>query len=97
MAEAEIVLENLSKTYGAESDSPVLALGETNLRIEQGTFLCIVGPSGCGKSTLLSMIAGLIKPTTGTIRVGGGLVAGPGPERGMVFQEYGLFPWLTVR
>src|SRR5688572_7428902 len=97
MSEAEIAIEGVSKIYKAESAAPVLALEETTLRIASGRFVCIVGPSGCGKSTLLAMVAGLMRPTSGTITVGGAPVMGPGPERGLVFQEYGLFPWLTVR
>lgn len=96
MVDAEIVIEKVTKVYGASSRAPVAALEETDLAIERGRFVCILGPSGCGKSTLLLMVAGLVKPTTGSIRVGGALVTGPGPERGLVFQEYGLFPWLTV-
>ena len=97
MGEAEIVVDGVSKTYGERSPRPVPALDETDLSIARGRFVCIVGPSGCGKSTLLLMIAGLVKATTGAIRVGGRPVTGPGPERGLVFQEYGLFPWLSVR
>jgi NitT/TauT family transport system ATP-binding protein len=97
VVESEIVVDRVSKTYGEHARVPVVALQETTLAIGRGRFVCILGPSGCGKSTLLSMMAGLIRPTTGSIRVGGAPVTGPGPERGLVFQEYGLFPWLTVR
>ena len=97
MSEGEIVIEGVSKVYKPDSPAPVRALEETSLRVASGRFVCIVGPSGCGKSTLLSMVAGLIRPSSGSIRVGGAPVTGPGPERGLVFQEYGLFPWLTVR
>jgi NitT/TauT family transport system ATP-binding protein len=87
----------VTKVYRAGSHAPVAALEETDLAVGRGRFVCLLGPSGCGKSTLLSMVAGLVRPTTGSIRVGGAPVTGPGPERGLVFQEYGLFPWLTVR
>src|SRR5262245_30197650 len=97
MTDPEIVLDKVSKVYKAESSDPVFALEEMTLRVARGKFGCILGPSGCGKSTLLSMVAGLIRPSSGSIRVGGVPVSGPGPERGLVFQEYGLFPWLTVR
>jgi NitT/TauT family transport system ATP-binding protein len=97
MTDAEIVIEKVSKVYKAESRAPVSALTETTLAVAQGKFICILGPSGCGKSTLLAMVAGLVRPTSGSIRVGGAPVSGPGPERGLVFQDYGLFPWLTVR
>ncbi|MCX8522088.1 MAG: ABC transporter ATP-binding protein, partial [Rhodoferax sp.] len=62
----------------------------------QGQFVCLLGPSGCGKSTLLNAIAGFSLPSSGSISAGGQAVSGPGPERGMVFQEYALFPWMTV-
>jgi NitT/TauT family transport system ATP-binding protein len=97
MTDAEIVIEKVSKVYKAESRAPVFALAETTLAVAQGKFVCILGPSGCGKSTLLAMVAGLVRPSSGSIRVGGAPVSGPGPERGLVFQDYGLFPWLTVR
>jgi NitT/TauT family transport system ATP-binding protein len=73
------------------------ALDEVSLTVRSGEFLCVVGPSGCGKTTLLNMIAGFIPPTDGSIRLRGKQISGPGPERGVVFQEYSLFGWLTVR
>jgi NitT/TauT family transport system ATP-binding protein len=75
----------------------IRALDEVSLTVESGEFLCVVGPSGCGKTTLLNMIAGFISPTYGSIRLRGKQISGPGPERGVVFQEYSLFSWLTVR
>jgi NitT/TauT family transport system ATP-binding protein len=74
-----------------------LALGDTNLHVKEGEFVCLIGPSGCGKSTLLRIIAGFELASDGTMIVAGKEVTGPGPDRGMVFQDYGLFPWLTVR
>ncbi len=79
--------------FGAET---ITALSEATLRIEKGEFVCLIGPSGCGKSTLLRMIAGFETPSAGALLMWGKPVAGPGPDRGMVFQDYGLFPWLTV-
>lgn len=73
------------------------AVSQTTVDIKPGEFVCILGPSGCGKSTLLNSIAGYIKPTTGKVLVDGEIVTGPGPDRGMVFQQYSLFPWKTVR
>lgn len=75
---------------------PIQALAEINLQIRKNEFVAILGTSGCGKSTLLRMIGGFIKPTTGCILSGGREISEPGPDRGMVFQTYTLFPWLTV-
>jgi NitT/TauT family transport system ATP-binding protein len=80
------------KTNGSE----LLALDRINLQVKAGEFLCIVGPSGCGKSTLLHLIAGLQQPTSGTVLIDGQPVHAPGTDRILIFQELGLFPWLTV-
>lgn len=74
----------------------VVALDNINLDVQRGEFICLLGPSGCGKSTLLNAVAGFSSPTTGSILVDAKPVRAPGPERGMVFQEYALFPWMTV-
>jgi NitT/TauT family transport system ATP-binding protein len=71
-------------------------LRDINLSIRESEFICLIGPSGCGKTTLLRIIAGLEEPTSGTVLLTGEPIKGPGPERGMVFQEYSLFPWRTV-
>jgi NitT/TauT family transport system ATP-binding protein len=73
------------------------AIEETSIRVEPGEFVCILGPSGCGKSTLLNSLAGYVKPNSGEVRVDGEVVTRPGPDRGMVFQQYSLFPWKTVK
>jgi NitT/TauT family transport system ATP-binding protein len=73
------------------------AVSDVSLAIGDGEIVTLVGPSGCGKSTLMNMVAGLLEPTAGRVSVDGQPVRGPGPERGVIFQQYALFPWLTVR
>ncbi|MCZ7573277.1 MAG: ABC transporter ATP-binding protein [Ardenticatenaceae bacterium] len=93
----KIHVEGISKEYTDKtSPSTVLALNRIDVGIYDGEFFVLLGPSGCGKSTLLNIIAGFIPPTTGSIRLDGQEVAGPGPDRAVVFQEYALFPWKTV-
>jgi NitT/TauT family transport system ATP-binding protein len=76
--------------------APIVVLENITLQVSRGEFVCIVGPSGCGKSTLLNIIAGFFKPTSGEVLVNGTRVSGPDPQRIFVFQENGVFPWLTV-
>jgi NitT/TauT family transport system ATP-binding protein len=90
-----ICIRNLHKCYRAR-DGDVLALADVDIDVAEGEFVTIVGPSGCGKSTLLYILGGFIAADGGTIEVDGRAVAGPGIDRGVVFQEYALFPWLTV-
>lgn len=90
-----IKIDNVVKRYNTRNGE-VLALSNVDMEIKENEFVCVVGPSGCGKSTLLNMIAGLLEPTEGHIYVNGKLVEGTGPERGVVFQQYALFPWMTV-
>jgi NitT/TauT family transport system ATP-binding protein len=92
-----IALSGVFRSYANSRGSFTPALQNIDLEIEQGEFVCIVGPSGCGKSTLLHLLAGLDRPTTGEITVDGSPVKGPGTDRILLFQELGLFPWLTVR
>ena len=73
------------------------AVADVDLEVGDGEIVTLVGPSGCGKSTLMNMVAGLLEPSAGTVSVDGRPVRGPGPERGVIFQQYALFPWLTVR
>ena len=94
-AGAQIAIRDVSKRYG-NGDNSVTALDKVSLAVKRGEFVCLLGPSGCGKSTLLNMIAGFLPPTVGTVTVDGRPVIAPGPDRGMVFQEYALFPWMTV-
>jgi NitT/TauT family transport system ATP-binding protein len=95
MSNAQIVAAQVNKIFRT-ADKDVVALQDINLTVAQGEFVCLLGPSGCGKSTLLNAIAGFSLPSSGTIKVDGKLVTAPGPDRGMVFQEYALFPWMTV-
>ncbi len=94
--EVQISIQNLGKTYRTD-DSETVAIEDFNLDIRKGELISIVGPSGCGKTTLLRMIAGLLEPTSGVILIDGQECIGTGPDRGMVFQDYALFPWRSVR
>ena len=85
-------LRGVRKQFGPQ----LRALDGIDLDIEEGELVCLLGPSGCGKSTLLNVIAGFVKPDAGTVEAFGKPVVAPGPERAMVFQEYALFPWMTV-
>jgi NitT/TauT family transport system ATP-binding protein len=89
-------IRDVSKTFmlGAER---VDALHKVDLIVDKGEFVCLIGASGCGKSTLLRIIAGFETPTSGDVRVYEAPIGGPGSDRGMVFQDYALFPWMTVR
>ena len=88
-------LRHVSMRFDDKSDGPA-ALEDVNLGVDDGEFVTIVGPSGCGKSTLLYLIGGFLKATAGTLLLHGQPIKGPGPDRGVVFQRYSLFPWLTV-
>lgn len=90
-------IHNVSKLYATADGNPTWALLDVSLSIRPGEFLCAIGPSGCGKTTVLNLIAGFISPTLGSIKLDGAPISGPSPERGVVFQEYALFPWLTAR
>jgi NitT/TauT family transport system ATP-binding protein len=88
---SKIEIRSVSKSFAAGP-----ALGQVDLELAERELLCLLGPSGCGKSTLLNIVAGFIEPSTGRVLVDGQPVTGPGADRGVVFQEYALFPWLTV-
>ncbi len=90
-----IEIEGLSKRFQVDSGE-IVALADANLSIGEGEFLCLLGPSGCGKSTLLRIVAGLTPATSGEVRIDGRAVIAPGPDRSVVFQDYALFPWMTV-
>jgi NitT/TauT family transport system ATP-binding protein len=91
-------IEAVSRVFpGVQGGPPTQALQRTDLEVQDNDFIGILGPSGCGKSTLLRIVAGLDRPTTGKVILDSQPVSSPGPDRGMVFQSYTLFPWLTVR
>jgi ABC-type nitrate/sulfonate/bicarbonate transport system ATPase subunit len=99
MAEAKrphLVVRGVTKRF-AVGDDEIEALSRVDVSIAQGEFVCLIGASGCGKSTLLRIVAGFEEPTTGNVSVHGKPIIGPGSDRGMVFQDYALFPWMTVR
>jgi NitT/TauT family transport system ATP-binding protein len=90
-----IRVEKVAVTFGRGAESHQ-AVTETSLEIAPGEFVCLLGPSGCGKSTLLNCVAGYVRPSQGSVTLDGAVVTRPGPDRGMVFQQYSLFPWKTV-
>jgi len=94
---SRLVLDEVSRTFpGVRGGPPTRALEPTSLAVADNDFICLLGPSGCGKSTLLRIVAGLDRPTTGRVTLDGAPVTAPGADRGMVFQSYTLFPWLTA-
>lgn len=95
-APAKLELRGVSRSFSSRHGD-VNALENINLQVKPGEFVCIVGPSGCGKSTLLNLFAGLDQPTTGKVLMDDKAVGGPGPDRVVMVQEHGLFPWLSVR
>ena len=100
----KILFRNVTKTFkvrdtekGKGALTEFTAVKDLNFSVKDGEFLTLVGPSGCGKSTLLDLLAGLTKPTSGRILIDGKEITGPGLDRGIVFQQYALFPWKTAR
>jgi NitT/TauT family transport system ATP-binding protein len=95
--QAQIAIEKVSHVYRPPRGRPVLALEDVSIEVKPREFLALLGPSGCGKSTLLYLLGGFLPIERGSILVNGKPVAGPGPDRGIVFQHFALFPWKTVR
>src|SRR3979409_2551104 len=94
---SQIAIDKVSHVYRPPRGRPVLALEDVSLEVQPREFLALLGPSGCGKSTLLYLIGGFLPIEKGTISVNGEPVKAPGPDRGIVFQHFALFPWKTVR
>lgn len=105
-SESHLSLQNISKVFPGRNSftdkllrrtsKEFIAIAKIDLEVSPNTFVSIIGPSGCGKSTLLNIIAGLSQPTTGTVAINGQAISAPGPDRGVVFQNYALMPWMTV-
>ncbi|WP_094226826.1 ABC transporter ATP-binding protein [Methanolobus psychrotolerans] len=91
-----VKVNNVSRRFIKDEESSTLALDNVNLEVEDKEFVCFIGPSGCGKTTLLRIISGLDKPDVGEVYLDDNKIDSPGPDRGMVFQEYSLFPWKSV-
>jgi NitT/TauT family transport system ATP-binding protein len=97
MAEPQIVIRDVQHLYRPPSGRPVLALEDVSIEVQPREFLALLGPSGCGKSTLLYLLGGFLPVEKGSIQVEGKPISSPGPDRGIVFQHFALFPWKTVR
>src|SRR6202012_3300896 len=95
--EHKLRIDNVALRFASPGGTQVTALENISLDIADKEFCVIVGPSGCGKTSLLRLVAGLIEPTEGAILLDGAAISGPGKDRGMVFQSYTLFPWLSVQ
>jgi NitT/TauT family transport system ATP-binding protein len=94
--DARIVFDRVSVEYPSPR-GPLRVVDDVSYDIGDGEFVAIIGPSGCGKTTMMNIVAGFVKPTSGRVLLDGRAIAGPGPDRGVIFQDYGVFPWLTVR
>ena len=95
-SKGHVVIDKVGITFGRGAQRHT-AVEQTSLEVKPGEFVCLLGPSGCGKSTLLNSVAGYVEPSEGIVTVDGVKIEKPGPDRGMVFQQYSLFPWMTIR
>ena len=95
-SKGHVVIDKVGITFGRGAQRHT-AVEQTSLEVKPGEFVCLLGPSGCGKSTLLNSVAGYVQPSEGIVTVDGVKIEKPGPDRGMVFQQYSLFPWMTIR
>ncbi len=96
LSHPKLEVQELFKSYPIQGKQQLMVLQDINFKLYPGEFVCLVGSSGCGKSTLLNIVAGLVPPSAGQVLVDGRAVTGPGSDRGMIFQGYTLYPWLTV-
>ena len=95
-ARPRIVFEHVSVEFPS-ARGPMRVVDDVSYEIRDREFVAVIGPSGCGKTTMMNIVAGFVQPTTGAVRLDGRPIGGPGPDRGVIFQEYGVFPWLSVR
>jgi len=96
VSDPRIVFDDVSVDFETER-GPLRVVDGVSLAVHDQEFICIVGPSGCGKTTLMNIVAGFVKPSSGRVTLDGQPIVGPGRDRGVIFQEYGVFPWLSVR
>src|SRR6185437_9268472 len=94
-AQPRIRFDRVSVSFSTASGM-LKVVDDVSYTIANGEFVSIIGPSGCGKTTMMNLVAGFVKPSSGTVALDGNPISGPGPERGVIFQDYGVFPWLTV-
>ena len=95
MSNTRIVFDNVCVDFATEQ-GPLRVVDEVSFKVDKNEFICIVGPSGCGKTTLMNIVAGFVQTTSGRVTLDGHPIKGPGRDRGVIFQEYGVFPWLSV-